>query len=199
MKTAFVEPLALADREELEVVVVVGDDRELRVDCLPVHGQTDAVPVTGEEEQRAELGESVSSAPVTLATVNERGVEAERDVVEEEPVADAPHVDRPLGSAESVKRAERIVAVEAEVARKVVARPKGDADERQAPFDRHLGHCGQRPVAAGDTERVGVRLPRELGRIVFGSEDPRVDPAVSRLVQQLLRARASSARARVNE
>jgi hypothetical protein len=136
---------------------------------------------------------------VALAAANERGVEAQRDVVEEEAVADATHVDPPLGSAESVKSAERIVPVEAEIACKVVARPEGDADEGEAALDRYCGDFGERPVAPCHTERVGVRLPREVGRVVFGSEDPRFDTAVSRLVQQLLRARASSARARIDE
>ena len=73
-----------------------------------------------------------------LAPVDEPGVGAERDVVQEDPVVGLADVDAPLDGVvvECGERAERIVAVEPEVAREVVPRAEGDTDERGTGIER---------------------------------------------------------------
>jgi hypothetical protein len=76
---------------------------------------------------------------VPLAPVDELGVDAERDVVQEDPVSDAADVDAPLPPGEGIQRADRIVPVEAEVPREVVARSEGDGDERELALEGDVG------------------------------------------------------------
>ena len=97
-----------------------------------------------------------------LAPVDERRVDAERDVVQEAPLARAADVDAPLLALEAVERRERVVAVEAEVAGEVVARAEGDDDEGQVALDRDRGHARDRAVAARGAEHVRVGRARQL-------------------------------------
>src|SRR5581483_12503571 len=83
-----------------------------------------------------------------LATVDEMGVHAERDVVEEDGVAHAPDVDPPLAAGEGGKGGDRVVRIEAGVAGEVVARPERDDRERQVALERHLRDPAERAVAA---------------------------------------------------
>ena len=104
---------------------------------------------------------------MVLAPVHEPRVQAERDVVQEEALADASDVDAPLDAVvERGERAERIVAVEAEVAGEVVPRPERDADERHVLLDRDLCDGSERAVAARHPEHVCVGLPRQLRQVV---------------------------------
>jgi hypothetical protein len=115
---------------------------------------------------------------VVLAPVDEAGVDTQRDVVEEEPVAGACHVDSSFDAvAEGGQRPERVVAVEPEVAREVVPRPEGDADERHVLLDRDRGDGGERAVAAGHAEHVGPGAPGELLQIVPVLEEAHLDAA----------------------
>ena len=135
-----------------------------------------------------------------LAPVHEPRVEAERDVVQEEPVADAADVDAPLDPAvERGERAERIVAVEAEVPGEVVARPERDADERHVLLDRDLGDRAERAVPARHPEHVRVCAPRDLRQVVALLEEVDVDAALARGVAQLLGARRARAGAWVDD
>jgi hypothetical protein len=199
VQAAFVEPLAFADRKQLQRVVVVRDHRDVRVDGCAVDGQIEAFAVPGEQEQRTELGKGLVPAPVALAAVHEVGVEPQRDVVQENALGDASDVDRPLPSLEGVQGADRVVAVETQVAREVVARPERDADERQLALERNFGDRGERAVTARDAERVSVGRAGELGGVVAGAQDPRFDSAFSRRLEELFRARRAGARARVDE
>ena len=116
------------------------------------------LPVRGEDRERAQPRERVAAAPVVLAAVHELRVDAERDVVQEEPVVRAADVDAALVAVdERFERADRVVAVEPEVAREVVARPERDARERQVALDRHVGDRRERAVAAGHRERARRR------------------------------------------
>jgi hypothetical protein len=199
MKPTLVQSLALTDREQLELVVVVRDDGEVGIDRLPVDGQADAPAVAGQQEQRSQLRERVSPAPVALTFVHEERVEPQRDVVEKEALADSADVDPSLGSGEGVQRAEWIVAVQPEVSREVVTGAERDADERQVALERDLGDCGERAVAAGDAECFRFGVPGELGGIVARLENPCFDPAPARFLREFLRARAGVARARIDQ
>jgi hypothetical protein len=136
---------------------------------------------------------------MAFAVVDELRVEPERDVVQEQALADPADVDPPLHSPECVQRADRIVAVEAEVARKVVSRSEGNADEGDVALDRDFCDCGERPVTTGGAERLRVGVTGELCDVVSRLEDPCLDPADRCLLAELLRARASAARARVDQ
>src|SRR5438876_4581892 len=131
MEQTLVESLPLADREQLERVRVVRDERHGRLNGRTVEGQNEALPLAEEDRQRGNVGEGVAPAPVVLAPVDEPGVEAERDVVQEEPVAGPPDVDPPLAAGERLERTDGVVAVEAEVAREVVPGAEGHAHERK--------------------------------------------------------------------
>ena len=198
MEPPLVEPLPLTEREEVEVVVVVRHDGELGVDRLPVHAEIHAATIAGEQEQRPQLGEDVPPPPVALATMDEEGIEPQRDVVQKESFADAAHVDPALAAAKRVERADWIFPVEAQIAREVVPRAERDADEREVALERRFGDRCKRAVAPRDPQRVGLGRPRELGGVIGGLEDPRVDSPRARLLQEFLRARAPVARARVD-
>ena len=123
---------------------------------------------------------------MVLAPVHEAGVDPERDVVEEEAVAGARHVDPPLDAvAEGGQGPDRVVAVEPEVTREVVPRPEGDADEWHVLLDRDRGDSGERTVAAGHAEHVGSGAPRELLQIVAVLEEAHLDAAGGRRVAEL--------------
>ena len=199
MKAALVEPLAFADREELELVVVVRDERDLGVDRLPIHREAGAVAIASEQEQGTELREGIPSPPVVLAVVDEERVEAKRDVVQERAIGGSTNIDPALRAREGVEGADWVVAVEAEVAREVVPSPERHADERHVALDRDLCHRRERSVAARDADRVGLCGAREPCGIVVGPEDARVDAALVRLGLKFLRARAVVARARIDQ
>ena len=62
---------------------------------------------------------------------------------------------------DSLITALQVLPFEPEIAREVVARAEGDADERELPLERDAGDGRQRPVPPGHSERVGVRLARD--------------------------------------
>jgi hypothetical protein len=136
---------------------------------------------------------------VVLAAMDERGVDAERDVVQEAPLAGASDVHTPLLAVERVQRGERVVAVEPDVAGEVVARAEGDDDERQVALDGDRRHARDRAVAAGGGEHLGVGVPRELGRVVALAEHVHLDSPFPRRLRQLLGGRALAAGARVDQ
>ncbi len=138
VQASLVEPRALARGEELELVGVVRDQCDLRVDGLAVDGELDPARAPGEEPQGSELSEGLSASAVSFAAMDELGVEAERDVVQEEPIRDAPGVDPALRAFEGVECMDGIVSVELEVACEVVSRAERDADERQAALECNL-------------------------------------------------------------
>ena len=97
--------------------------------------------------------ERVTPAAMVLPAVDEPGVEAERDVVQEETVTGPPDVDPPLAARERVERSDRVVAVEAEVARKVVAGAERHAHEPKVALDGDTRDGSERSVAVLDCLR----------------------------------------------
>jgi hypothetical protein len=124
-----------------------------------------------------------------LSPVDERRVVAEADVVQEDIIRDPAHVDAPLPPAEGVKGRDRVVAVEPDVAREVVAGPERDADEGEIPLDRDLRNLRKRSVASGHPERLGVGLPRELRGVVVLAEGVDVNTALRGGGGKVIRAR----------
>ena len=134
-----------------------------------------------------------------LAPVHEVRVGAERDVVQEDAVADAADVDPPLAPLECADRGRRVIQVESRVPRKVVARPEWDAHEGQVALDRHLRDGAERAVAAGHPECLRVGGRRERRRIVLLAEDVGPDAPPFRLLEQRREALLRRARTRVHE
>jgi pyrroloquinoline-quinone synthase len=67
----------------------------------------------------------------------------------------------------------------------VVARPEWDDHERKVALDCHFGHGRERTVAPGHPERDIRSRPRELGSVVVGAQEMRVDPTPLRFVPQV--------------
>ena len=147
----------------------------------------------------AQAREHLAATAVMLATVDEIGVEAERQVVEKESTVDATDIDTLLGAVEGGERRQRIVAIEAEIARKVVASPERDADERQVALQRDGRHRRQRAVTAGHPERVRRRRARHCVDVVPFTEHVTVDSQRLGGVDQLLGGRAVVPGARVDD
>ncbi len=104
---ALVETLALAEREERELVAVVSDEDDARGERLAVDARMEPVAVTRDGEQAPRARERLAAPAVVLAPVHEPGVDAERDVVQEDAVGDAADVDAPLDAAVESARARR--------------------------------------------------------------------------------------------
>ena len=99
--------------------------------------------------------------------MDETGIGAERDVVEEQPARDEADVDAPLGPAgERLEGAERVAPVEADVVGEVVARAARDANDGGFELDCRLSDLRERAVAPRDAEDLGARGARELPRIL---------------------------------
>ena len=138
MEEPLVDSLAFAEREQVEVVGVVRDEDEPRTHGLAVDREPlPAAAVLHGQRERPQAGQSLAPAAAVLAPVHEQRVEAERDVVQEELLSDPAHVDPSLLPVEGRERADRVVAVEADVPGEVVAGPERDADERNVLLDRH--------------------------------------------------------------
>ena len=97
--------------------------------------------------------------------MHEPCIDAERDVVEEEPVVHTRGVDPHLPARERSQRAYWVVGVEPEVTGEVVPGSERDDDERDVPLDGDLGHRCQRAVPTGDAERASASA-RKLGGVV---------------------------------
>ena len=134
-----------------------------------------------------------------LAAVDERGVGAERDVVQEKPFADPADVDPPFLAAEGRERRQRIRTVKPEVARKVVPCPERDTDKLQLALDRDLRDRRERPVAPRDAEGIRAGFARELSGIVALAEDPHLDSSLARRGRELVHAGSPLPRARVDQ
>ena len=126
---------------------------------------------------------------VGLPLPHEARVQPDRDVVQEETVTCAAHVDGTLGSLERVERGDRVVGIEPEVAGEVVPRPDRDDEEGQPALDRNGCDRPQRAVAAARAERVRIRFAGQRLHVVARLEEVRGDAAALRLLGDL-RARA---------
>jgi hypothetical protein len=199
VEASLIQPSALAGGEELQLVRVVRDQGDLRVPGLAVYGQLDPARASGEEPQGPELREGLSAPLVPLAAVYELGIEAERDVVQEESVGDAPDVDPPLRTFEGVERLDGVIAVEPEVAREVVAGAEWDADERQVALECNLRYRRERAVAAGNPEDLLVCSAGAPFSIVVGSENAGRQTTATRLLGKLLGRRPPAPRTGIDE
>jgi hypothetical protein len=130
---------------------------------------------------------------MVLPSVHERRVDPERDVVQESPASDPPDVDRALLAREPGQYADRVVPVEPQVPREVIARPVRNADERQPALHRDPSHARDRAVAPGRAQDIGIRRARMLRRVLSFAQDPRLDSACERPVPQLVRPRPAGA------
>ena len=86
---------------------------------------------------------------MVLTAVHEMGVQADRDCFE---------------------RLDRIVPIEAKIAREVVSCPIRDADERKVALDRDLRDRGERPVAARDAQRLRRGAGKCDGIVAFAED-----------------------------
>ncbi len=165
---ALVHPIALSDREEVESVLVVGDEHDARSQGLAVDDEVlAATPVLQRDDERPQPREGLAPLPSPLTAVDEPRVDPQRDVVQEHLVAHAADIDSPLGSvAEGRERRQRIVGIEADVVREVVARAPRDAGEGQVSLHGDLGNSAQRAVASGHAQHPSIRFPREFGEVV---------------------------------
>jgi hypothetical protein len=123
---------------------------------------------------------------MSFASVNETGIDPERDVVQEETLVGTADIDAPFGPTECVQRAARVVSVDPEVAGEVVARSERDADEGQVSFERDAGDRRQRSITARHPERVRIGRACEPGRVLAVAEDVRLDPERVRFLRQVL-------------
>jgi hypothetical protein len=98
------------------------------------------------------------------------GVHPKAHVVEEHSTADEAIVDQELVPlTERFQSSKRIIAVQTQIQRKMVAGTDRDAEERHISLICNRGNQTQRPVATGHPDRIcaGVdRIVRELSEIV---------------------------------
>ena len=168
MELPLVEPLPLARGERAEPVRVVRHEEDSAVTGSSSTVKCSGRGVAEEDPERAEPRERLAPAAVALAAVDESGVEAERDVVEEAPLAGQARVHAALDAVEARQGGERVVAVEAEVAGEVVPRAERHHHEGEVALDRHARDGAERAVAAGHAQRIGVRATGELDEVVVG-------------------------------
>ena len=134
------------------------------------------MPVGEQDRPRADAGERLAPTAMRFASVHQSRIDTERHVVQEDALIRAADVDAPLRSVgERAQGADRIVAVEAEVAREVVTGTERDADERGIAFERNLRDRRQRAVASGHAQEVGRRGPGHLRRILVLLQDVGLD------------------------
>jgi hypothetical protein len=93
-------------------------------------------------------------------------IRAERRVVQEDTAVDDADVYAPLGAVEGGEGADRVLPVEAHIAREVVSRAKRDGHEGEVALDGQLRDRRQRAVAAGDAHHVDAGLlPVEVAQL----------------------------------
>ena len=131
--------------------------------------------------------------------MDQRGVGAERDVVQKNAVAGQADIDPPLIAAEGCERTQRVRMIEPQVAGEVIASPERDTDKRQLALEGNLGDRRQLAVAARNAEHVGASFGCKRSRIVALTEDAGLDFPRSRRGKQLIRARPALPRARVDQ
>jgi len=149
--------------------------------------------------ESAQPCQRLATAPARLTSADERGVGPDRDVVQEQPLARPADIDPQFLAAEGLERRKRIVAVETDIAREVVTRPEGNADEGQLALECNLRNRRQRPVAAGNPDRGGVRFASNRHDVVLPTQHVRVDPSGARCCSELVGAWTASPRARIDQ
>jgi hypothetical protein len=131
------------------------------------------------------------------------GVQAQRHVVHEEPVADSADVDATLQRlAERVESAHHVVAVEAEIERDVVQRASGDAHERRVTAHGDSRDRCERTIASRDADHIGATVDRVLRKLCEPNarlEHQGFDPPTTRLISEVERSRAPMPRVGVED
>ena len=171
-----------------EPIRVVGDQDQRRAGLLG------AVGVVPAQLDGLALGPSVSvrvsqqRPQLRLAVVvlaDRLGVDAERDVVDEDPAVDLAQVYITLAPIdEGVEGADHVFAVDPEVEGEVVARPRGDAGVGKVVLGRDRRHQRLRAVSAGHRQAVGAplhRRPHQLFEVLARCQLDRLEAAPLRL------------------
>jgi hypothetical protein len=129
-------------------------------------------------QKGADLGIAVGR-PLDRVAVN-----AERDIVEEQPAVYLRHVDPALDpAAERIERAGHVLPVHAHVEREVVARPRGNAHERELVRGGRSGYDGQGAITPSHTEGIcaaGYRCLSERCQVVARGQDDNFDTLLAR-------------------
>ncbi len=111
-------------------------------------------------------------------------VDAERDIVEEQPAVYLRHVDPALDPVtECVERARHVMPVHPHVEREVVARPGRNADERKPVRGGGRGHDSQRPITTSHSEGIctaGYRCLSQRCQALARGQDDNLDPLLAR-------------------
>src|SRR4051812_32431071 len=100
VQASLVEALALADGEHAQLILVVRNEYDACANRAAVDPDAEGVAVADDGSERAQARERVAATPVTFAAMDEARIQTERDVVQEQPVVDAPHVDPTLFAGE---------------------------------------------------------------------------------------------------
>ncbi len=164
-------PLSSAGRSPgaprtLQGVGVVGHqhDSGIRVGDAAVVDEADARQLRARTQHLGRGCEQRAALRAAIARMlHGDSVDPERDVVQERAPVDLGKVDAALlRIVERVERATRSFRRQAEVAGEVVARPGGNADERESVGARNRCHESKRTVSARHPERVGRAGHRRL-------------------------------------
>jgi hypothetical protein len=200
----FVQPLPLSEvGHALDPVVVVGDEDDesgmVLLQSVQVEGEVERRPAAAESRRNHASKRNDAVLRLPFRIVDEAGVEAERDVVQEETLGYCSDIDSALDAVKRRQRADGVVAVETEVSREVVARAERDADQRDIALERHPRDGSQRAVAAGHPDNLRVGSASLLSRILTLLEDVDVDTTTRRFLPEVVRRRPAVARAGIDE
>ena len=199
MEQTLVETLARADRRQVRVVRIVGDEHELRLRRLPVDGDAERVPMRDHDRPRAEARERLTPPPVAFAPVDETCVQPQRDVVQEQPAVGPADVDPPLDPLERPQRPDWIPPVEPHVPSEVIPRSVRNTDERNTALQCNRGDRTERSVAAGDPDHVGGSSASNASSVLTLPEHARLDAPCPCGAGKVVDARHALSGARVDE
>ena len=181
---AAVERVALPDvwwRPD-DIGVVRHEQQERAVDVVAFgRGELDVERARSavQEVRHDHLRRSSDSIVAVGILADQFRVHAERDVVQEDPVVHGRVVDPLLDAiAKHVHALTRVVVVEPEIERKVVACAGADAHEREAVLDHDRCNRRHRPVTARHPETVGSThdgIPSEAFEIATAVEHDGLD------------------------
>ena len=162
---------AAQPRDVAQRVRIVADQQRLGAGH---HGLTGADGQPGTTVPAQQLGQYLQGDTPLVVPVgrvlHHLGVGAERGVVHERPVTDEAEVDLLFYAVagQGGQAGRRILAVQPEVHREVVAGARADDQEREIMLGGDPGHQGLCPVASRYTEQVrpgGDRSPGQLGHV----------------------------------
>ena len=177
---------------ERRAVGVVGDLDHVRAPVgftvRPGEAQVERLGVGSEHSgERGQRGVDLGIA--VLRRSHDRRVQAEGDVVDEDPPVDLGEIHRSLlGLPERIERPHHVVAIEPQIECQVIACPGGDDHHRNTSLGGDARHERLRSIAAGHPDHVGPsvdRTARQVEQIVSLLEDHRLDIALAALLLQV--------------